>query len=91
LNTYQVALTSGATSSVAAENYNADAVLGLTFVDQFGNTVATFKPGTYAGVALVNPTAPGSVPANAYQPVVTSSSPGVVCTENDGTYNDQNL
>ncbi len=91
MNTYQVALVNGATTIVTAENYNADPVLGLGFLDQFGNTVATFKPGTYSGVAIVNPTAPGSVPSNTYQPVVTSSSPGVVCTENAGTYNDQNL
>ena len=91
MNAYQIALATGGTTIISAEDYNSDPVAGLTFMDQFGNVVASYKPGVWLDVAIVNPTAPGTAASNSYQSAVSASSPGVVPTLLDGTYNDGNL
>lgn len=57
MNSYQITLSSGAVLYAMAENYNADPVAGLQLLDQFGNAVQVFAPGTWTGIQIAPPVA----------------------------------
>jgi hypothetical protein len=84
VNTYLVTLSSGATQVVAAENYNADARAGLQLFDQFGGVVASWQPGVWADIAIINPQAVNTPASTGYQSTVVDAITGNAAASEDG-------